>query len=94
MSLTALERPRPRRLSKSEERAHGRYEKKIARAEREEEKMMRRVHKAFTFKGTPFDANHAAKIVGQEASWRGLSFHEALFCYNYLVTHPGRGFRF
>lgn len=92
MSLTALEKPRRRRATASEARAHVRYEKKVERAEAQEEKMMRRVHKAFSFEGEPFDADQAAKIVGQEAQYRGMSFHEALFCYNYLVSHPGRGF--
>lgn len=72
---------------------HARYERKVARAEASEEAWLRFIHKSFTVKGTPYEANHAARIVGQGAQWDGLSFHEELYALYYLAKHPGRGLK-
>jgi hypothetical protein len=92
MSLTKIKSAPGHRLRWHEKAAHERYEKKVARAEREELKMLRRIHKAYTVKGTPLDLDHAAKMVGQSAVFYGLSWHETLFQLNFFATHPTRPF--
>jgi hypothetical protein len=92
VSLTKIERAPGHRLNWAEKAAHARYEKKIARAEADELKMLMRIHKAFTYEGTPFDGDHAARIVGQDAAYFGRSFHESLAIFNFCVTHPSRDF--
>jgi hypothetical protein len=92
MSLTKIATAPARRLNWHEKAAHARYEKKVARAEREELKMLRRVHQAYTVKGTPLDLDHAAKLVVQSAGFYGLSWHETLFQLYFFATHPTRAF--
>ena len=90
--MEALRPPTPKKYSPYVEGQHARYESKVQFAIDNEELLLRAIHAAFSFEGTPFDGNVAAKIVGREAARDGSSFHEALYGLHYLVTHPGEGF--
>jgi hypothetical protein len=66
------------------------YQRKVSFAETHETAMLRRVHRAFTFKGA-FSPNTAAGIVGRYAHETGVSWHEALYELVMMAARPWKG---
>jgi hypothetical protein len=67
------------------------YLRKCRFAEEHEDAMLRRLHRAFTFEGTPYSADNAAKIAGRYAQETGLSFYEAVYELVILAARPWMG---
>jgi hypothetical protein len=70
---------------------HAEYLRKCRFAEEHEAAMLRRLHRAFTFEGTPYSADDAARIAGRYASETGLGFHEAVYELVMLAARPWMG---